>query len=296
MLVEFGSRHVEWPGPELGELRDAPPDPSDRRIQLADDGYLLVRRLIEPPTVVRARARIAEALVAADMVDGTRTAELAIGSTPDPIELLGHRPVTHHPDVLAALESPALFELFSELFDEPATTLDFKWLRPVGTGELTGAHLDAVFMNRGSDRLLTTWIPLGTITPQDGSLAIVPSSHRSEEYQRVRSTYGQMDVDRDNVEGWLTDDPPTVTADFGGRWATSTFEPGDVLVFTMFTMHASTTNTTGRYRLSCDTRFQPAGDPIDERWMGSEPIGHLVHDEPATSIEHARHAWGINSR
>ncbi len=296
MLVEFGSRHVEWPGPELGELVDAPADPDGRRTRLADDGYLLVRRLIDPAAVLGARAHIAEALGAAGMVDDTRTAELAIGSTPDPIDLLGHRPVTHHPDALAVLEAPALFELFTELFDEPATTLDFKWLRPVGTGELTGAHLDAVFMNRGSNRLLTTWIPLGTISPDEGTLTIVPGSHRSPEYGRVRATYGQMDVDRDNVEGWLTDDPPTVTVDFGGQWATTTFDPGDALVFTMLTMHASTTNTTDRYRLSCDTRFQPAGEPRDERWMGVDPIGHVVHDEPATPIGLARRAWGLSTR
>ena len=44
----------------------------------------------------------------------------------------------------------------------------------------------------------------------------------------------------------------------------------------------SATNTTaaedglGRLRLSIDVRFQPASDPVDERWMGPPPWGYRV--------------------
>ncbi|MBI2421375.1 MAG: hypothetical protein HYV27_01000 [Candidatus Hydrogenedentes bacterium] len=30
----------------------------------------------------------------------------------------------------------------------------------------------------------------------------------------------------------------------------------------------------GRVWLSCDTRYQRTGEPVDPRWMGSPPIGH----------------------
>jgi len=47
----------------------------------------------------------------------------------------------------------------------------------------------------------------------------------------------------------------------------------------------STTNTTDRFRISCDTRWQPASDPIDERWQGSPTDGEafrfFIGDEPA---------------
>mgnify|MGYP003377119148 CR=1 FL=1 len=52
------------------------------------------------------------------------------------------------------------------------------------------------------------------------------------------------------------------------------YVPGDALVFGMFMLHGSLKNTTNRYRISCDTRFQLAGEPVDERWVGRAPSGH----------------------
>ncbi len=51
------------------------------------------------------------------------------------------------------------------------------------------------------------------------------------------------------------------------------YETGDVLIFGMFTVHASLDNCTDRIRLSTDTRYQLASEPIDERWVGEVP-GH----------------------
>ena len=43
-----------------------------------------------------------------------------------------------------------------------------------------------------------------------------------------------------------------------------------------FNLHGSLDNnsTEGKVRLSCDARYQLAADPIDERWIGENPIGH----------------------
>jgi hypothetical protein len=47
-----------------------------------------------------------------------------------------------------------------------------------------------------------------------------------------------MDVDRDHVEGWFSDDPREITEKSGGRWLTTNFSPGDILTFGLYTMHA----------------------------------------------------------
>jgi len=47
-----------------------------------------------------------------------------------------------------------------------------------------------------------------------------------------------------------------------------------VLIFSMYTMHASLDNQTNRVRISTDTRYQLAADPIDGRWIGETPIAH----------------------
>jgi len=65
----------------------------------------------------------------------------------------------------------------------------------------------------------------------------------------------------------------------------------------MFTMHASLTNTSGRFRLTCDCRYQRKGDPIDERWVGKDgapPIGHYGwHNGEPVEMAAARKNWGI---
>jgi len=52
------------------------------------------------------------------------------------------------------------------------------------------------------------------------------------------------------------------------------YQAGDVLVFTRYTMHAGMDNQTNRLWISTDTRYQLASEPIDQRWIGKNPIGH----------------------
>ena len=41
-------------------------------------------------------------------------------------------------------------------------------------------------------------------------------------------------------------------------------------------MHGSLRNLTCRFRLSTDTRYQRASDPVDERWVGEDPKAHYA--------------------
>jgi hypothetical protein len=60
----------------------------------------------------------------------------------------------------------------------------------------------------------------------------------------------------------------------GGRWLTGEFRAGDLLTFSMYTVHASLDNQSKSIRLSSDTRYQLASEPVDERWIGENPIAH----------------------
>jgi ectoine hydroxylase-related dioxygenase (phytanoyl-CoA dioxygenase family) len=127
-----------------------------------------------------------------------------------------------------------------------------------------------------------------------GGLAILEGSHRAESTAKLRETYGKMDVDRDNVSGWFSDDPIEMVEKFGGRWLTTEFEPGDAIFFGMFTLHGSLNNSTNRYRLSCDTRYQLASEPADERWVGENPKGHYAWNKAAAvPMTVAREKWGV---
>ena len=61
----------------------------------------------------------------------------------------------------------------------------------------------------------------------------------------------------------------------GGRWLTTSYRAGDVVIFGMFTPHVGVDNTTDdRLRLSSDSRYQLASEDADERWIGPDPVGH----------------------
>ena len=107
-------------------------------------------------------------------------------------------------------------------------------------------------------------------------------------------TYGRMDVDRDHVEGAFSNDPLELIERYGGKWLSSEFETGDALIFGMFTMHGSLSNVSDRYRISCDTRYQRADEPIDERWVGENPKAHYAwHEGEMVPMEEARKRWGV---
>lgn len=294
MKIKFGHRYLEYPSTALGELQDSSHlrhDMPALQARLAQDGFLLMRGLINREKVLQARKTIFEYLQEKQaLVPDTPLLHGVMGGRSP--QLSGRKGIQHHPDVLAVLEGEELFDFFADYFAEPAITYNYKWLRAVGNEEYTGAHMDTVYMGRGSSQLHTVWIPFGDIATEQGTLVICAGSNRLASYARIRETYGRMDVDRDLVEGWFSRDPLEISEKYGGDWRTTDFRAGDMMIFGMYTMHASTTNLTNRFRLSCDIRFQPAGEPVDSRWQVNGP-GHDAASTQVKPIQAARAEWGV---
>jgi ectoine hydroxylase-related dioxygenase (phytanoyl-CoA dioxygenase family) len=149
--------------------------------------------------------------------------------------------------------------------------------------------MDIVYMGRGTKNLYTAWTPYGDIPLELGGLMVLERSHKHE---RLNKGYGSKDVDTfcenrvgagftnmgggGNISngGWLSKNPITLRQRLGGRWLTTDYHAGDVLIFTVFNIHTSLDNNTNRIRLSSDTRYQLASEPVDERWIGENPTGH----------------------
>ncbi len=295
--IRFCESVYRMDSPELGRLRssnEVAGNTAALRERLAKDGYLLLRGWIDREMVLKGRETILTHMAAHEGLEpGTRPLEGVMGSRGRGVPLMGRQAITHHPDVLAVLEHPTLVSLYERLFDGPVITFSYKWLRAVGKEEATGAHMDHVYMGRGSQRVMTCCIPFGDIPVRQGTLAVCTGSHADPAFEKLRQTYGRMDVDRDRIDGWFTRHPREITDTFGGRWLTDDFQAGDILTFGMHLMHASTTNTTERWRISCDVRFQPASEPMDERWAGRLPRGHDRRGSGTHSIEQARAQWGV---
>lgn len=281
MKVMVCNTPMEYPA-ELGELRDCNGllgDPAALHERMREDGYLLVRGMHPRSQVAAARKRFIHELE-----------QRGDGAYRDIQE------VAAQDEIRAVLESPRLFAFFADYFGEPALTFDEKWLRAVPAGGFTGLHYDNVYMGRGSKRLHTVWTPLGDLNMQLGTLAVCVGSHTSQ-FQRLQETYGSIDVDRTHIvgAGWYSNDPLEATEKFGGHWCTTDVQMGDVIILGMFTLHASTRNETDQLRLSCDIRYQPAADPVDERWHGPDRTGHGGNERPANTITlaQAKAEWGI---
>lgn len=261
------------------------------------DGYLLIRELIDPAKVQLARETILHYMAEHEAMEpGSQPLEGVMGKRGKSVSLLGRKAITMHPAVRDVLESPALFDFYAKLWNEPVLTFDYKWLRAVGHEQATSCHYDVVYMGQGTPRLRTCWIPLGDVDIEQGVLAICEGSHDQAGYEKLRNTYGKLDVDRDHALGQFSNNPREVVDTFGGQWKTTNFKAGDILTFGMFTMHASTTNTTNRWRLSCDVRFQPAQDPVDKRWVGVNPPAHgggALAGTPLKTMAQLRQQWGV---
>jgi hypothetical protein len=289
---------LEMGGKYLGTLREANDllgDPAALQTRMAEDGYLLLRGLQKPDTVRATRDFLLAKLAENDQLDTGYPREAGVAREGARGGFLGgSRTMTRDQTFLNLVESPEIMGFCTHFLQGDVRTFDYKWLRVIGPGDFSGAHFDVVYMGRGTHNLYTCWTPITDVPYEMGPLAILTGSHRAEGFRRVRETYGRMDVDRDKVQGAFSSDPMELVDKFGGQWQTSEFQMGDVLLFGMFTMHSSLTNVSDRFRITTDTRYQRADEPIDERWIGENPIAHYGWQKGETvTMEEARKTWKV---
>lgn len=192
------------------------------------------------------------------------------------------------PTLKKLLYSGPMMEFFEVFLGGNVRHFDYTWFRAVAPGQGTYPHCDIVYMGRGTDKLYTAWTPIGDISWESGGLMILENSHRLE---NIKNSYGHKDVDSycanrktahlyaSNQKWWdgaLSKNPVSLRSKYGGRWLSAEFQAGDVLIFSMFTIHASLDNHSPSIRLSSDSRHQLASEPVDGRWVGRNPVGHSI--------------------
>ena len=112
------------------------------RTQYQKDGYLLIRDLIDKTSILDARQKILDRLFSLKRVQSYDDPRPINGT--HGVALFTDLDLHQSKEVKKALESTALFDFFRVFFGEAAATYTYKWLRAVGVGEFTGAHLDKV--------------------------------------------------------------------------------------------------------------------------------------------------------
>lgn len=283
MRALIGKSEFELGGPDLGELmasNDIIDDVPALRKRFEQDGYLLLRGLQKPKTVLAARRTVLtylkqrgcldpKAALMDGLIDTSKGPRGGFKGDPNPRE--DGAPLVLSPGITGMVESPEIIGFFERFLGGPILPFKHRWMRIAGTGGGTAMHYDIVYMSRGTTNVRTVWCPMGDVPYELGGLALCVGSHRWDE---LKNTYGKadVDVDRGPADSFRQNTPLEVARKYGGQWRTTSYSAGDVLIFGMYTLHAPLTNQTNRFRLSTDTRYQLVSDPADERWMSD---GHV---------------------
>jgi Phytanoyl-CoA dioxygenase (PhyH) len=267
----------------VDELADSAPlryHTEGLRRRLAEDGYLFFRGLL-PAGQVRA----AGAAVLDQLRSGGWTDDRGIPSVPpravNPMDartdpafraaLFGA--AFNQLPYLSALREVTRLILGPEAFSYPAKVLravypEHPQARP------RGRYIHYDYGVAGVQDMLTSWVPLMDIPVRIGGLAVQPGGHLGPP-RRPR--------------------PLSVTEP---GWATTSYEPGDALIFHCLTPHAALPNCGSSLRVSGDFRWQRPDQPVPaelvlgpaarppemfsrlfrgERWWEPVPAGLALH-------------------
>jgi ectoine hydroxylase-related dioxygenase (phytanoyl-CoA dioxygenase family) len=147
-----------------------------------------------------------------------------------------------------------------------------------GDHHCTGAHYDLTYLRGGTDRICTSWIPIGDVPVVRGGLVYLEGSDawgRRKEAEFATLNRDLPPEERINAynrnmgqSGWLSRDLAAMAEAQNTRWLVADYEAGDMVVHSPYMVHASTMNVDPdkRIRLSTDIRYQRVRDEIDVRW------------------------------
>jgi hypothetical protein len=273
----------------LKESSDVLDDVQELRARMEADGYLFLPGFFDRRQVRSVRLAICEQLAADGLIDKSHPIEEAIAK--EGVEMYFRPDIANDSPARQPLEQliygEEIMSFFTRFLGGEATHYDYTWLRTIAPGKGTYPHCDVVYMGRGTKNLYTAWTPLGDIPLDVGGLLVVEGSHKDEE---LRRSYCTMDVDTAcmnkqdlsqlNAAGYpgfgaLSYDMPEVRRKLNRRLLTAKeFRMGDVLIFSIYTVHGSLDNPSRQIRISSDSRYQLASEPMDERWIGEKPPAH----------------------
>ncbi|MBI1277183.1 MAG: dehydrogenase [Anaerolineaceae bacterium] len=176
--------------------------------------------------------------------------------------------------------APEIWQFYENLLGGPVYLHKRKLIRMTTPDDsCTGAHYDLTYLRAGTDRVCTSWIPIGDVPVEMGGLVYLEGSDalgRQLEAEFSAKNAQLSPEERINAynknmseTGWITKDLPSLANRLDSRWLVADYEAGDMVVHSPYMIHASTTNTRMTMRLSTDIRYQLVRDEIDPRWTAN---------------------------
>lgn len=244
---------------------------ADLRQNLADDGYLYLPGFFKREKVLAVRDEFLRRLAAKGALHPNYPIFEGIASD-TPANVSRDDIMRGNNAVRDLVFSAELIGFYEGLLGGKTAHYDHIWTRLIRPGKGTLPHCDLPYMGRGTHKVMTAWIPYRDTTLEMGGLIMLEKSHlQAERIHHYLESDADVYCENRNAyrhPGHLSRNPVSLREKFGGRWLTAEFKAGDLLTFGMKFVHASLDNQTPAYRISTDTRYQLASEPIDHRWVG----------------------------
>ena len=271
---------VKVPNSLLGELKETNlKNATDEKLRqsLNDNGYLFLKNVIEKNDITKARNDIFEKLKNVDELEGPFTDGIWSGrSRRDELHKdrgVFWEDVSNTESLRKITNGNNLKNVFSRIFGISSIGFDFIFLRAVSGGKFTHMHCDAGFFTRKTQKVLTCWLVFTHITIDKGPLFIIEGSHK---FSDIKTKYKGFDVDiHKHMKATIDTNPINFAQERNTKILTTQFNPGDALIFGMYTVHGTFENYAkdNKIRLTCDIRFQPNNELKDPRYFGPNPNG-----------------------
>ena len=271
---------VKVPSSLLGSLKETSLiNKTDEQLRnsLNDDGYLLLRDVIDKNNITKARNDVFEKLNNVGELTDPFTEGISSGkSRRDELHKdrgIFWEDVSNTESLRKITNGNNLQSVLSRIFGISAIGFDFIFLRAVSGGKFTHMHCDAGFFTRKTQKVLTCWLVFTDITIDKGPLFIIEGSHK---FSDIKNKYTGFDVDiHKHMKATIETDPIAFAQQRNSKLLTAQFHPGDILIFGMYTVHGTFENYAkdNKIRLTCDIRFQPNNELRDPRYFGPNPTG-----------------------
>ena len=246
-------------------------DPEALRHRFRDQGVVRLRGVLDRSAVLALRAAYLSTIPREMLRPGSTPVEgLFSGVIPDDLPAHGVAGHPAHTFVRAGVfrrfvDQPALSRLAETLLGVPVVRLRRSVLRHfyAGSARASRAHTDHAYMDRGTDQVLTVWIPIGDCPLETGPLIYLENSQTADpgrlEALRTR-------LDRPDDRRPISHDLEWTARGLARRWLWADFKAGDVAVHGPRTVHASLDTLSTAMRVSVDVRFVRLGEAVDDRW------------------------------
>ncbi len=265
---------------ELADSSALVSDPDGLRRRLAADGYLFFRGLLPAGEVQAAGQAVLARLRAGGWVDerGIPSIQPRAVNSMDALADPAFRAAMTSAEFNCLPYLPPLRAVVRAILGPAAFSYPVKVLRAVyperPQARPRGRYIHYDYGVSGVQDMLTSWIPLTDIPVRIGGLAVRPGGHLGPPR------------------------PPRPLGPAETGWATTSYEPGDVIIFHCLTPHAALPNTGSSLRISGDFRWQrpdqpapaelvlgPRGRPPElfsrlfsrERWWEPVPAGLVLY-------------------